>query len=79
MILWILSLHFWGKNCHRKLRICVFKKSQKTILLQNNENDEIVMFKISCSSRRADFQDKYVLMFAGMFMRVHLLFRTIPK
>ena len=40
------------------------------------ENNEIVTFKISC---RPDFQDKYVLMFAGMFLRVLPLFRTIPK
>ena len=40
------------------------------------ENNRIVTFKFSF---RPDFQDEYVLMFAGMFMQVLLLFPTIPK
>ena len=47
--------------------ICVFKKSQKKIRLQDVfhlENNEIVTSKIS---RRPDFQDEYVLMFAEFF------------
>ena len=40
------------------------------------ENNEIVAFKIFC---RPDFQDEDVLMFDGMFLRVLLLFRAIPK
>ena len=48
---------FSEKKFHRKLRICVFKKPQKKLRLQDAfhlENNEIVKFKISC---RPDFQD----------------------
>ena len=40
------------------------------------ENNEIVMFQIGC---RPYFQDECILMFAGLFLRVLSLFRTIPK
>ena len=76
----MLSLHFL-KKIVSKLRIlnCVFKKVRKKIRLQGAvhlENNEIVLFMISC---RRDFQDDYVLMFAGMFLRVLSLYRAIPK
>ena len=69
---------FYEKNCHRKIRICFFKKVIEKIRLKDafQENNESITFKISC---RPDFQDKYVLMFAEMFLRVHTLFGTIPK
>ena len=55
------------------------KTLEKKIRLQGSfhlENNEIITFKICC---RPDFQDEYVLIFAGMFLRVLLLFRTIFK
>ena len=72
------AVTFYEKNCHRKIRICFFKKVIEKIRLKDafQENNEIITFKISC---RPDFQDKYVLMFAEMFLRVHTLFGTIPK
>ena len=72
------AITFYEKNCHRKIRICFFKKVIEKIRLKDafQENNEIITFKISC---RPDFQDKYVLMFAEMFLRVHTLFGTIPK
>ena len=72
------AITFYEKNCHRKIRICFFKKVIEKIRLKDafQENNEIITFKISC---RPDFQDKYVLMFADMFLRVHTLFGTIPK
>ena len=72
------AVTFYEKNCHRKIRICFFKKVIEKIRLKDafQENNEIITFKISC---RPDFQDKYVLMFADMFLRVHTLFGTIPK
>ena len=54
-------------------RMILFHYVYKTPFL---ENKEIVTFKISC---RPYFQDKYFLMFAGMFFRVLLLFRTNLK
>ena len=56
--------------------ICVFKKSEIYMYTRRLESNGTVKFKISC---RQDFQDEYVLMFAGMFLRVVSLFRTIPK
>ena len=72
------AVTFYEKNFHRKIRICFFKKVIEKIRLKDafQENNEIITFKISC---RPDFQDKYVLMFAEMFLRVHTLFGTIPK
>ena len=70
---------FSEKNCDKKLRMRLLKKSLKQIRLQDAfhvGNNETVTFKTSC---RPDFQDKYVLMFAGMFLRVLLLFQIIPK
>ena len=40
------------------------------------ENNDFIMFKISC---RPDLKNEYVLMFAGIFSQFLLLFRTIHK
>ena len=55
------------------------KKLLKKICLQDAiylKNNELVTFKISCKS---NFKGKFVLMFAGRFLRVLSLFWTIPK
>ena len=55
------------------------KKSYKKICVQDAfhlENNETVTFKISS---RPHSQDEYVLIFAGLIMRILSLFRIIPK
>ena len=57
------AITFYEKNCHRKIRICFFKKVIEKIRLKDafQENNEIIAFKISCTP---DFQGKYVLRYS---------------
>ena len=79
MILSIRSLKKKKKVVIENYVFMSLKKSSKKMQPRDTfhiENNEIVMFQIGC---RPYFQDECILMFAGLFLRVLSLFRTIPK